>query len=126
MRYAGHVAGMGEERKVSKVLAGKPEVKRPLGRPRRRWKDGIRMDLRETGWGSVEFIQLAQDSDRWRALVNAVMNPWVLVPRLVIRIAYTYTNTYTQTHKLYIHTQMHTFTHTDIRIKILVQKLSCV
>jgi hypothetical protein len=49
MRYAGHVAGMGEERKVSKVLAGKPEVKRPLGRPRHRWKDGIRMDLREAG-----------------------------------------------------------------------------
>jgi len=68
------------ERKVYKVLVGKPEGKRPLGRPRRRW-DGIRMDLREIGWGSVEWIQLAQDRDRWRALVNTVMNLRVLAPR---------------------------------------------
>jgi hypothetical protein len=65
---------MGEERNVYKVLIGKPKVKRPLGRPRRRWEDGIRMDLREIGWGSVEWIQLAQDRDRWRAVVSAVMN----------------------------------------------------
>jgi hypothetical protein len=56
---------LGEERKVYKVLVGKPEGKRPLGIPRRRWEDGIRMDLGETGWGSVEWIQLAQDRDRW-------------------------------------------------------------
>jgi hypothetical protein len=72
---------MGEEIKVYKVLMGKPEGKRPLGRPRRRWEDGIRMDLREIGWGSVDWIQLAQDKDRWRALVNTVMNLRVLAPR---------------------------------------------
>jgi hypothetical protein len=60
---------------------GKPEGKRPLGTPRHRWEDGIRMDLREIGWGSVEWIQVAQDRDRWRALVNAVMNLQVLAPR---------------------------------------------
>jgi hypothetical protein len=65
---------MGEDRNVYRVLMGKPEGKRPLGTPRRRWEDGIRMDLREIGWGSVDWIQLAQDSDRWRALVNTVMN----------------------------------------------------
>jgi hypothetical protein len=53
---------------------GKPEAKRPLGRPRCRWEDGIKMDLRQIGWGSVEWIQLAQDRDWWRALVNMVMN----------------------------------------------------
>jgi hypothetical protein len=61
---------MGEERKVCEVTVRKPEGKRPLGRRRRRWEDGIRMDLRETGWGSVEWIQFAQDTDRWRALVK--------------------------------------------------------
>jgi hypothetical protein len=61
---------MGEERNVYRVLMGKLEGKRPLGRPRHRWEDGIRMDLREIGWGSVDWIQLAQDRDRWRALVN--------------------------------------------------------
>jgi hypothetical protein len=81
MRWAGHVARMGEERNVYKVLMGKPEVKRPLGRPRRRWEDGIRMDLREIGWGSVDWIQLAQDRDRWRAFVDTVMNLRVLAPR---------------------------------------------
>jgi hypothetical protein len=65
----------------SKVLMGKPEGKRLLGRPRRRWEDGIRMDLREIGWGCVEWIQFAQDRDRWLALVNTVMNLWVLAPR---------------------------------------------
>jgi hypothetical protein len=59
---------------VYRVLMGKPEGERPLGRPRRRWEDGIRMDLREIGVGSVDWIQLAQDRDRWRALVNTVMN----------------------------------------------------
>jgi hypothetical protein len=61
---------------------GKPEGKRPLGRPRRRWGDGIRMDLREIGWGSVESIQLAQDRDRCRAVVNTVMNLRVLSPQI--------------------------------------------
>jgi hypothetical protein len=69
------------ESKVYKVLVENPEGKRPLGRPRRRWEDGIRMYLREIGWGSVEWIQLAQDRDRWRALVNTVMNLRVLEPR---------------------------------------------
>jgi hypothetical protein len=72
---------MGEEGNVYKVLMGKPEGKRPLGSPRRRWEDGIRMDLRETGWRSVEWIQLAQDRDLWRVLVNTVMNLRVLAPR---------------------------------------------
>jgi hypothetical protein len=72
---------MGEERNMYRVLIGKPERKRPLERPRRRWEDGIRMDLREIGWGSVDCIQLIQDRDRWRALVNTVMNLRVLAPR---------------------------------------------
>jgi hypothetical protein len=70
----------GEERKVYKVLVGKPEGKRPLGRPRRRWEDGIRMDLREIGLGGVDWIQLSRDRDRWRAVVSAVMNLRVLAP----------------------------------------------
>jgi hypothetical protein len=72
------VVRTGEKRKVYRVLLEKPEGKRPLRTPRRRWENGIRMDLREIGWGSVEWIQLAQDRDRWRALVNTVMNLWVL------------------------------------------------
>jgi hypothetical protein len=81
MRWAGHVARMGEERNVYKVLMEKSEGKRPLERPRRRWENGIRVDLRETGWGSVYWIRLAQDRDRWRAVVSAVMNLRVLAPR---------------------------------------------
>jgi hypothetical protein len=81
MRWAGHVARVGEERNVYRVLMGKPEGKRLLGRPRRRWEDGIRIDLREIGWGSVDWIQLAQDRDRWQALVNTVMNLRVLATR---------------------------------------------
>jgi hypothetical protein len=75
------VARMGEGRNVYRVLVGKSEGKRPLGRPRCRWEDGIKMDLRDIGWGGVEWIQLAQDRDRWRAVVNAVMNLRVLAPR---------------------------------------------
>jgi hypothetical protein len=81
MRWAGHVARMREERYVYKVLVRNPEGKRTLGRSRRRWEDGIRMDVRDIGWGSVEWIQLAQDRDRWWAVVNTVMNLRVLVPR---------------------------------------------
>jgi len=65
---------MGERRGVYRVLVGKPEGKRPLGRPRRRWEDNIKMGLQEVGCGGVDWIELAQDRDRWRALVNAVMN----------------------------------------------------
>jgi hypothetical protein len=65
---------MGEGRGVYRVLVGKPEGKRPLGRPRRRWEDNTRMDLQEVGWGCEDWIGLAQDRDRWRALVSAVMN----------------------------------------------------
>jgi hypothetical protein len=72
---------MGEERKVYKVLVGKPEGKRPLEIPRRRWEDGIRMDLREMGLDGVEWSRVAQDRDRWRAVVSAVMNLRVLAPR---------------------------------------------
>jgi len=74
MRWAGLVARMGEERVVYRVLVGKPEGRRPLGRPRRRWEDIIRMDLRKVGCGCVDWMELAQDRDRWRALVSAVMN----------------------------------------------------
>jgi hypothetical protein len=84
IRWAGHVARMGEETEVYKVLVGMPEGKRPLRRPRRRWEDGIRMDLRGDwlgGWG-VDRIRLAQDRDRWRAVVSAVMNLQVIVPRI--------------------------------------------
>jgi hypothetical protein len=73
MRCAGHVAYVGEERKIYNFLVGKPEGKRPLGR--RRWGDGIRMDLREMGW-----VQLSQERGRWRAIVNAMMNLGILVP----------------------------------------------
>jgi hypothetical protein len=72
---------MGEKRNVYRVLMGMPEGKRPLGRPRRRWEGGIRMDLRKIGWRSVDWMQLAQDRDRWRALVNTVMSLRVLAPR---------------------------------------------
>jgi hypothetical protein len=81
MRWAGHVARMGEDRKVYKVLVGKPEGRRPLGRPSRRWEDEIRMDLREIGLGGVDWIRLSQDRDRWRAVASAVMNLQVLAPR---------------------------------------------
>ena len=74
MRWAGHVARMVEERGVYRVLVGKPEGRRPLGRPRRRWADNIRMDLQEVGCGYVDWIGLVQDRDRWRTLVSAVMN----------------------------------------------------
>jgi hypothetical protein len=68
---------MGEERNAYKLLVGKPEGKRPLGRQRRRLVDNIKMDLLEIGWGGVDWIGLAQDRDKWRALVNVVMNLWV-------------------------------------------------
>ena len=72
--WAGHVARMGEERGAYRFLVGKPEGKRPLGRPRRRWVDNIKMDLQEVGCRYVDWIGLAQDRDRWRTLVSAVMN----------------------------------------------------
>jgi hypothetical protein len=74
MRWAGYVARMGEKRKAYRLLVGKPEGRRPLGRPRRRWLDNIRMDLVEVGWSDVDWIGLARDSDRWRTLVNSVLN----------------------------------------------------
>ena len=74
MRWAVHEARMVEERGMYRVLVGKPERKRPLGRPRRRWVDNIRMDLQEVGCGYMDRIGLAQDRDRWRTLVSAIMN----------------------------------------------------
>ena len=74
MRWAGHVARMGEERGTYRVFMEKPEGKRPLERPRRRWVDNIRMDLQEVGCGYMDWIGLAQDRDGWRTLVSAVMN----------------------------------------------------
>ena len=74
MRSAGHVARMREGRVVHRVLVGKPEGKRPLGRPRTRWEDNIKMDLQEVGGGCGDWMELAQDRDRWRALVGKVRN----------------------------------------------------
>jgi len=74
MRWAGHVAFMGEDRGVHGVLVGKPEGKRPLGRPRRRCEDNIKMDLQEVGGGRGDWMELAQDRDRWRVLVGTVRN----------------------------------------------------
>ena len=74
MRWAGHVARMEEGRGVHKVLVRKPDGKRPLGRPRRRWEDNIKLDLQEVGRGCGDWMGLAQDMDRWRALVSTVMN----------------------------------------------------
>jgi len=67
----------GEEKKLYRVLVGKPEGKRPLGRPRHRWEDNSKMDLQEVGFGGLEWIDVSQDRDRWWALANAVMNFWV-------------------------------------------------
>jgi hypothetical protein len=69
MRWAGHVAGMGEKRNAYRLLMEKPEGKRPLGRPGRRWVDNIRIDLGEVGWGDVDWIGLAKDRNRWRELL---------------------------------------------------------
>jgi len=74
MRWAGHVARMGQGRGAHRVLVEKPEGKRPLGRPRRRWEDKIKMDLQEVRGGCGDWMELAQDTDRWRALVSTVMN----------------------------------------------------
>jgi hypothetical protein len=74
MRWPGDVARMGEKRIAYRLLVGKPEGKRPLGRPRRRWVDNIRMDLGELGWSDVDWIGLAQDRNGWRAVVNSVLN----------------------------------------------------
>jgi hypothetical protein len=74
MRWEGHVASMGEKRNAYRLLVGKPEGKRPLERPRRRWVDNIMMDLGEVGWGDVDWIGLAQDRNRWKALVNSALN----------------------------------------------------
>ena len=77
MKWAGHVARIEEERGAYSFLVGKPGGKRPLGRPRRRWVDNIRMGLQEVGCGYVDWIGLAQDRDGWQKLVSAVMNLWV-------------------------------------------------
>jgi len=74
MGWAEHVARMGEMRRVYRVLVGRREGKRPLGRPRRRWEDNIKMDLQVVGCGVMDWIELAKVTDRWRALVNAVIN----------------------------------------------------
>jgi hypothetical protein len=74
MRWAGHVAPIGEKWSAYRILVGKLEGKRPLGRPRCRWVDNIKMDLGEIGWGGRDWIDVAQDRDQWRALMNTVMN----------------------------------------------------
>jgi hypothetical protein len=73
MRCAGHVARIGEKKNAYRILVGKPEGMRPLERPRSRWEDNIRIYLRKIGWGGMDWIDLAQDRDKWRALVNTVM-----------------------------------------------------
>jgi hypothetical protein len=77
IRWAGHVARIGEKRNAHRLLVGRPEGKRLLGRPRRRWVDNIRVDLGEVGWGDVDWIGLAKDRNSWRALVNSVFNLWI-------------------------------------------------
>jgi hypothetical protein len=77
VKWVGHVARMGEDRGVYRVLVGKPEEKRPLGKPRRRWEDNIKMDLQKVGWVREDWMELAQDRDRWRALVSTVRHFWV-------------------------------------------------
>jgi hypothetical protein len=84
MRWEEYVMRMGEDRKMYRVLMGKPEGKRSLGRSRRRWYDGIRTDLREIGWGRVEWIQLAHDRGRWPAIVHTVMDLRVLAPPVLV------------------------------------------
>jgi hypothetical protein len=74
MRWAGYVARIWEKRNAYRILVGKPDGKRPLGRPRCRWVNNIKMDLRAIGWDGMDWIDLAQDRDQWRALVNMVMN----------------------------------------------------
>jgi hypothetical protein len=74
MRWASHLARTGEKRNAYRLLVGKPEGKRPLGRLRIKWVDNIKMDLGKVGWGDVDWIGLAQDRNRWRALVNSVLN----------------------------------------------------
>ncbi|KAJ4446228.1 hypothetical protein ANN_12922 [Periplaneta americana] len=86
LRWAGHVARMGESRNAYKVLVGRPEVKRPLGRPRRRWEDNIKMDLREVGYEDRDWINLAQDRDQWRAYVRAAMNLRLVYTTAAVRL----------------------------------------
>jgi hypothetical protein len=77
MKWAGHVAHMGDKRNAYRVLVEKPEGKRPLGRPTGMWEDNIKMDLKKVGWGGMGWINLAQDRGQWLALVNMVVNLWV-------------------------------------------------
>jgi hypothetical protein len=77
MRWAGRVACMEENWNAYRVLVGKPERKRLLGRPRCRWEDNIKIDLRQIGWGGMDWINLAEDRDQWQALVNMVMKLWI-------------------------------------------------
>jgi hypothetical protein len=74
VRWAGHVGRMGEKRNADRILVRKPERKRPLGRPRRKWEVNVKMDIRALGWGGMDWNDLAQDRDQWRALVNTVMS----------------------------------------------------
>jgi hypothetical protein len=89
MKWAGHVAHMGEERNVCRILVGKPKGKRPLERTRCRWEDVIKMDLREIGCWGVEWIHLAQDRECWQAVRNSVMNLQVLAPQSQLVSYYT-------------------------------------
>jgi hypothetical protein len=77
MRWVGHVASIGENGGILRVLVAKPAGKKPPGRPRYRWKDNMKMDLQEVGCEGIDWIDVVQDRDRWRALLNAVMNIWV-------------------------------------------------
>ncbi|KAJ4438708.1 hypothetical protein ANN_14655 [Periplaneta americana] len=88
LRWAGHVARMGESGNAYRVLVGRPEGKRPLGRPRHRWEDNIKMDLREVGYDGRDWINLAEDRDQWRAYVRAAMNLRVILRRFINTLGY--------------------------------------
>ncbi|KAJ4427890.1 hypothetical protein ANN_23898 [Periplaneta americana] len=116
LRWAGHVARMGEYKNAYRVLVGRPEGKRPLGKLRSRWEDNIKMDLREVGYDDREWINLAQDRDQWRAYVRAAMNLRVpSKPNLIIHLDYTTFNTISLRNMNYMRMRLRVFENKILR-----------